>query len=263
MELRFLSLSGFVVSISIHIKFNSFAYLFLFFSPYRSFGNGISSIGVFDICLYIREGTNSSLPKRHNVPDFALLTGEDSMEVQYFEINSTVSSGYLFWCVSIEDVSGLINKTKKTKTNKEEESDDNQFTLFPVYRVENGEDEDVYSTRSVILAYILAGTYLVLFCFYTFLLLFNIKRFQTLLGTFVPFLFVAVCAFRSTYFLMWAQEQFVEPDEVVEFVLFETPSFFLLFLLLVLIYCWKSITKRRFFLFSKVLVLVCFCLTVN
>ena len=222
------------------------SFLFEEFYPW-----GMKAVQNFKMCLkdQIQRESGEEMKETYfgegNWADFALLQSDGTLKVLYMDVEPLWVSGYLYWCGTVEGVEKIIGG--------------NSGTFFPVSRSEEASDVGVHSDQAKALAYVLSGFFLALLVLYFLLLVNNILSFHTMLGTAVPTLFLLLCVFRAVFFLMWAQGSF-EENEVAEYILFETPTFLLFFLLLVLISCWKSISSqmkrshlRELFLFGLVL----------
>ena len=212
-----------------------------FSDPTPPSSSSFSVLKSFELCLY-NQGTDNTWRKEYTVPDFALFVDEGEMRVLYVDIEERDISGYSFWCTEIKDMEELV---KKSKT-------DGSATFFPVYRQEDAKDEKIYSDQAITLAYVLAGCYWILFLAFSALLIRNLIYARTLLGVVVPALFLLLCIVRGIFFILWPQEQLVD-EEVAEYILFETPTFLLMLLLLVFIHCWKSISLKQFVFFFSFL----------
>ena len=202
-------------------------------TPSASSSSPLSSLESFELCLYVR-GKDSTWKEEFTVPDFALFVGKGEILVLFVNIEKVEINGYSFWCSTINNMEALI-----------EVGEQESATIFPVWRQKNAEEQNIHSDRAIILAYILAGCFWTLFLFYSALFLRNLVVSRTLLGAVVPMLFLLVCTFRGVFFILWAQG-ILDDDEVAEYLLFETPTFLLMLLLLVFIHCWKSISLRQF-----------------
>ena len=229
---------------------------------------GIEVVEEFEVCLnqHFRDGGGNGATEWENrtsldlssendglnegeIGDFAILQDDGTLRVLYMDVRRQGFSGYLYYCGVVHDVEWLLA-----------EGSGSSFSLFPVARLDEANDQEVHSDQARILAYVLCGFFLALLLFYLGLFVKNSLMFRTVLGLVVPILFVLLCVFRAVFFLLWAQGEFNE-NEVAEYIVFETPTFLLLALLLLLISCWKSISteKARFvflFLFSPSLFLV-------
>ena len=69
------------------------------------------------------------------------------------------------------------------------------------------------------------------------------------MGVFVSLFFVLLCSFRASFFILWPLGE-LEDDQVVEYFLFETPTFILFGVLLLLIYYWTQLQRQFVFLYS-------------
>ena len=197
---------------------------------FEPFAQGISSLTSFDICLADR-GRDLNARDIYTVPDFGLLENINTVRVLNVNLTNQTFSGHTFWCLKLDNLESKLMTKSKT------------VTLFPVIRMEDSSSQDIYSDQAKILSYVLCGFFFLLFALYSMLLLFNFTILNTQMGNLVPLFFLLLCAFRATFVLLWPLGE-LEDEEVVEYFLFETPTFLLFAVMLLLIYYWTKLQRR-------------------
>lgn len=170
--------------------------------------------------------------------DFAIVVEGDRLKMLVLNMNveETKINGYTFWCAKVDNMEDLVRMVSETG--------ERDPLFFPVWKEEDSDDKEVYSERSIALAYTLGACFLAVFVFYFLLLARNLATLRTMLGALVPTLFLLLATFRAIFFFLWAEYVLVD-EEVVEYILFETPTFVLMVLLLVFIHCWKNISQKN------------------
>ena len=204
---------------------------------FESFSQGFSSLNSVEICMFIRSEQIVDWEAGNLVPDFGMMEDQETVRVLNANLTNQSFSGHEFWCLEIKEYSKFLERSR-TGT----------VIFFPISRQKDSSSQDIYSDQAKILAWVLSGFYCTLFILFSVLFLFNLTSLRTQMGVFVPLFFVLLCSFRASFFILWPLGE-LEDDQVVEYFLFETPTFILFGVLLLLIYYWTQLQQQFVFFF--------------
>ena len=202
-----------------------------------------SKVTHFRACLRLLD---FELYEKYPIRDFGYTLGETGFILPLGvseNLTSEIINLFEFWCVTIDF------------QNISFAEEDGVVRLFPIWRLENYEDEDdeIYSHSTRALVYTLGACY----CFDLLMLLFFLViLYRDLRASGKPVPIVAwlgvvlaiLCIFRITFCFIWPSGGF-EDNSLAEYVIFEIPTFLLFTVVIMCIGFWRKLSRKRFCFF--------------
>ena len=203
-----------------------------------SFSN-LENVDSFSICILISSENQQTTDDESKYPIKDFGYSKESVGTIFplglSEVDGITVFGSPFWCgtIKIDDVP----------------NDGSNVRLFPIQRIEqyDDEEEDYTSQQTEALMYTLGVCYCICFVLLSiYLFNFILRNMKSPLLGIISFLFVILCVFRVVFMFGYPNGIF-DGNELAEFVIFEIPTFLLFSVVIISIYFWKRLSKKKQF----------------